>query len=282
MKIAYFIMAHHKPNMLLRLLNAVYAEDNIYLIHIDSGADAELHQLAYNLSDSNPNIRILPPRFLSWGGWSLVQAELDAMTYLLNWDMEWDYYINLSGQDFPLVKQQQVKDFLSKSIGSNYLRSKPTRSVPKQLELTQNHYHVEDCGKILNMGKRKPFEEYFAPHIEPHYGSQWKMITRSFAEYATTSYLSFDMQDYFRYTLIPDEAFFQTLILNSDFKTTHINNYHRFINMEEYEHALYRPAIITMDYLYSLFNSDALFARKFDESVDSKVLDFIEHTLGIK
>lgn len=281
MKVAYFIMAHHKPGMLLRLVNAIYSEENIYLIHIDSGANKELHQLARNLEQSNPNIRILPSRFLSWGGWSLVQAELDAMNYLLNWDIEWDYYINLSGQDFPLVKQEQLKDFLSKANGANFLDSRPTNSVPNQKELTQSHYHIEDCGKIINLGNRKSFEEYFAPHIEPYYGSQWKIITRNFAEYAATSYLSFEMQDYFRYTLIPDEAFFQTLLLNGDYKSSHINKFYRFINMEEYEKALYRPATITLDYLYSLFDSEALFARKFDEDADSQVLDMIENALGI-
>ncbi len=280
MKIAYFIMAHHKPGMLLRLLNAVYSEDNIYLVHIDSGAEEELQKLAQNLIESNSNIRILPSRFLTWGGWSLVQAELDAMNYLLSWDSEWSYYINLSGQDFPLVTQQRIKDFLANS-DSNYLDARLTTSIPKQKELTQAHYHIEDCGKLITMEERKPFEEYFAPYIKPYYGSQWKIITRSFAEYAAASYLSFEMQDYFRYTLIPDEAFFQTLLLNGRFKDTHNNNNYRFLNMECYEEALQRPATLTMDYLHVLFNSETLFARKFDDAIDPNILDIIERTLNL-
>ncbi|GIP51603.1 beta-1,6-N-acetylglucosaminyltransferase [Paenibacillus vini] len=280
MKIAYFIMAHHKPAMFLRLLNAIYAENHIYLIHIDSSADAEIHELANNLSQSNSNIRILPSRFLSWGGWSLIQVELDALTYLLNWDSDWSYYINLSGQDFPLVRQIQLEQFLL-GKNSNYLTAKPINLEPNQKKQMQAYYRIEDCGKIVNLGERRPFEDYFSPEIEPYYGSQWKMITRAFAEYAATSHLSFEMQDYYRYTFIPDEAFFQTLLLNGDFKETHVNGNYRFINMQQFATAFQRPVVITMDYLQTIFQSDALFARKFDEDVDSSILDIIERSLGL-
>ncbi|MCK8489050.1 beta-1,6-N-acetylglucosaminyltransferase [Paenibacillus sp. MBLB2552] len=280
MKIAYFIMAHQKPNMLLRLLNAIYSAENIYLIHIDSGANDELLELAENLTRSNDNIRTLPSRFLSWGGWSLVQAELDAINYLLNWDQEWEYYINLSGQDFPLVKQEQVRDFLA-GKDLNYIDARLMSEIPNQKQVTQGHYHIEDGGKLLNLGERKPFESYFQPQVKPYYGSQWKMITRAFAEYAATSYLSFEMQDYFRYTLIPDEAFFQTLLLNSQFKATHINKCYRYFDMELHHSAIQRPATLTVAYLTYLFSSDALFARKFDEDVDSVALQIIEKALDL-
>lgn len=278
MRIAYFIMAHHKPSMLLRLINAIYSEDNIYLIHVDSGADQELHELVWNLQQSNSNIRILPSRFLSWGGWSLVQVELDAITYLLNWNLEWTYYINLSGQDFPLVDQRNLQEFLLNST-SNYLIAKPMNLYPIQKKHRLSHYRIEDFDTIMDMGERKPFEEYFASHIEPYYGSQWKMITRSFAQYCVSSYLSFEMQDYFRYTFIPDEAFFQTLLLNSEFKLTHVNNNYRYIQMQPYEEVFKRPIVLKSSHLLSIFQSEALFARKFDEEVDSLILDMIESAL---
>ncbi|MGP0584719.1 beta-1,6-N-acetylglucosaminyltransferase [Paenibacillus timonensis] len=281
MKIAYFIMAHHKPSLLLRLLNAIYTEENVYLIHIDSGAETEMHELVRDLSESNSNIRILPSRYLSWGGWSLVQAELDAMTYLLNWNSEWSYYINLSGQDFPLAGQRVIRDFLSRS-NANYLTGREINLDPAKKKYTQSYYRVEDCGMLLNMGERKPFEEYFASHITPYYGSQWKMITRSFAQYCTTSHLSFEMQDYYRYTFIPDEAFFQTLLLNSEFKDTHINKNYRYFQMERSEEVFLRPVIITSSDWQALFKSEALFARKFDDSVDSQILSMIEIALDNK
>jgi hypothetical protein len=280
MRIAYFIMAHHKPSLLLRLINAIYTEENVYLIHIDSGAALEVHELAWNLSESNPNIRILPSRYLSWGGWSLVQAELDAMAYLISWDRGWEYYINLSGQDFPLVRQNIIDQFLSGSE-ANYLMAREIHLDPVQKKMTQAYYRIEDCGTILNMGERKPFEEYFAPHIVPYYGSQWKMITRSFANYCVTSHLSFEMQDYFRYTFFPDEAFFQTLLLNSEFKDTHINANYRYFQMKQYEEVFQRPIILDTSHLQALFLSDALFARKFDDEVDEIILAMIERSLHI-
>ena len=40
------------------------------------------------------------------GGFSMIQAELDAMEYLLNVSSEWDFFINLSGDDYPLKKSK--------------------------------------------------------------------------------------------------------------------------------------------------------------------------------
>jgi len=37
-----------------------------------------------------------------WGGYSLVDAELRGIKELLKMSLKWEFFINLSGQDFPL------------------------------------------------------------------------------------------------------------------------------------------------------------------------------------
>ncbi|MBB6632583.1 beta-1,6-N-acetylglucosaminyltransferase [Cohnella thailandensis] len=276
MSIAYFIMAHHKPTMLLRLMNAIYSQDNLYLIHADSKADEVLIELVNHLAESNENIRILPSRALSWGGWSLVQVELDAIRYLLSWSGDWNHYINLSGQDFPLASQTVVSKFLSGHQNNYFLFDKVD---PEKVVNLQNRYCIEDIDGFQRIGHRKPFEQYFSSHIVQYNSSQWRIISRAFAEYATTSYLSFEMQDYYRYTFLPDEYFFITLIMNSPFAATVLKKNMRFIRMESTENILRHATTLIMDDIGYLFNGDALFARKFDDEIDSNVIDFIENAL---
>jgi len=280
MSVAYFIMAHHKPSMLLRMMNAIYSEENIYLIHIDSRADDEMLNLARNLQCSNDNIHLLPSRFLNWGGWSLVQAELDAIRYLLNWNPNWTHLINLSGQDFPLVRQNQVISFLNDNRETNFVLAQPTD--PNMMKGLQGAYVIEDIKKFQRLGEREPFESYFAENITQYNGSQWKIITRSFAKYASESYLSFEMQDYYRYTFTPDEFFFPTLIKNSPFANTVVSNIKRFIRMEKDDYSKNHATLLTIDELGSLFNNDTFFARKFDDEVDSRIVDVIEKMLALR
>lgn len=282
MKIAYFIMAHHKPDMLLRLMNAIYNEDNLYLIHIDLGSSEDLKELGQNLVESNPNIRILPSRYLMWGGWSLVQVELDAINYLLQWNNEWSYYINLSGQDFPLIPQEKIQAFLN-GRDTNFIQVKQRdeEEMSKRAQL-QDKYYIEDDGEIKMLGQRKPFEDYFSPNIKQFGGSQWKMISRDFAFYTVTAQLSFEMQEYYRYTFIPDEQFFQTLIMNSPFAVKISEKNMRCLRMEtDQQKMIYHAATFRMSDIHALYSSEGLFARKFDLAIDADVVDFIEKLIGV-
>lgn len=279
MKIAYFIMAHHKLDQLLTLLNTVYDETNIYLIHIDSKAAADMHDLVANLADSNENVHVLPSRSVAWACWSLVQLEIDAIKHLLAIDKDWNYYINLSGQDMPLVKQERIKALLTAGGNDrNYLAVNGNLDSYAKEKFSQ--YWVEDFGILKKLGPRLPFSHYFSEGISIYNGTQWKMINRQFAEYAVTSSFAFDLQDYFRYTFMPDELYFQTLIMNSSFKGTVVNNHYRYLKMEKRDNNMFfRPKTITIDLLVEMYASNALFARKFDSEVDANVIKMIENTI---
>lgn len=279
MKIAYFIMAHHKPDQLQRLLQAIYSPQHLYLIHVDSKADAYLHDMVSFFAENNDNIKLLTSRSVRWAAWSQVQLELDAIRELLHLDREWDYYVNLSGQDFPLVKQEQIEQLLQGST-ANYVRIETMPPVEKNVR--QNFYWIEDMGQIKRMGEREPFESYFASHMKPVSGSSWKMITRSFAHFAVHSTFSYELQEYCRYCLAPDEMFFQLLLNNSDYVMTHNNMLHRYFEMEAMqEGGMSRPRILTSIDLEKLLQSGSLFARKFDDAVDSEIFTLLEKHLGL-
>ena len=57
--------------------------------------------------DGRPaNGRMLEPAgIISWGGFSITLACLYGIAAALLWDDKWDYFINLSASDFPVMTQ---------------------------------------------------------------------------------------------------------------------------------------------------------------------------------
>ncbi len=121
-KIAYLILVHRLPDQFKRLFKAIYESSNFYLIHIDKKESQKIGEEIRSFLKSYPNVHILDSENVIWGGYSMVRAELDGIKYLLEMDAEWDYFINLSGQDFPLKSQNVIKSFLSENYGRNYIK----------------------------------------------------------------------------------------------------------------------------------------------------------------
>ncbi|KAF6565399.1 hypothetical protein G9G63_09585 [Paenibacillus sp. EKM202P] len=271
MKIAYFILAHHKPNQLIRLLRAIHSPENIYLIHVDLKAKDEMFEIMKLISSNWSNVYTLPSRPLIWGGWSLVQVEIDAIRVLLK-DPGWTHYINLSGQDFPLINQEEIQQRIDFNI--SYLDYHQDFHLNKAYT---GKYYVEDCGQIKVLGDREPFTDYFLPEIEPYRASQWKILSRQAAQYSVDSPMAYQLQDYFRVSLMSDESYFPTVLLNSDIEKQIRNNNYRFLNMKVTNEGFYRPDILTEAYLPHLNSTDAFFARKFDDEIDNGIISILEN-----
>ena len=120
-RIAYFIMVHHKPEVFKAMFAKIYTRDQFYLIHIDRKAKPELTEEIQQYIIQFPNAYILESVNIVYGGFSMIQIELNAMEYLINVSKDWDYFINLSGEDHPLKSQSIIRQFLSLNNGRNYL-----------------------------------------------------------------------------------------------------------------------------------------------------------------
>ena len=59
----------------------------------------------------------------------MVDAELRGMAELLKMNSSWKYFINLSGQDFPLKSQEQIARFLVTNHGKEFIKVADQRQV---------------------------------------------------------------------------------------------------------------------------------------------------------
>lgn len=271
-KIAYFILVHRFPKQFKRLFTAIYHPDNYYLIHLDKKAGAVLSNDVKEFLSDYPNAYILESVNVVWGGYSMVQAELNGMNYLLSIKADWDFFINLSGQDFPLQSQAVIRNFLSENINHNFLKiSNQLEERPDTMNRIENHF-TETATHLSH----DTYKRAFMPEVTPYIGGQWFILNRSCCEFICNSPEVKKFEEYYLNTLIADESFFQTVLMNTSFKGSIINDDKRAIIWIPDGDIKLRPKTFTSNDLQFLFISDCLFARKFDEGEDSTVIDTLE------
>jgi hypothetical protein len=81
------------------------------------------------------------------------------------------------------------------------------------------------------------------------------------------------LQRFLRRSLIPDEIFFQTALLNSRYRT-HVRN--DSLTFAKWESGAPSPAVLGDRDIDQLMAAPEFFARKFDLAVDSGVLDCLD------
>ncbi|NTW32736.1 MAG: beta-1,6-N-acetylglucosaminyltransferase [Bacteroidetes bacterium] len=129
---------------------------------------------------------------------------------------------------------------------------------------------------LLFFSRILPHRRKIPENLEIYGGHGWWSITKECAEYVVNfSKKNKKFNKFFKFTLIPDEMYFQTLIVNSPFKKQIENNFIRKIEWQNGAH----PIFYKKEHFPILKNTPSLFARKFDTTVDSEILDVIDKEL---
>jgi hypothetical protein len=111
MKIAYLILAHNNYNHLRRLVKALNGSTSTFFIHIDKKSE-----MPDNLHDFE-NVIFVKRSKVWWSGWSIVDATLRLMRVAVSHGF--DYYILLSGTDYPIRPNSFLYEKLS--TGNEYI-----------------------------------------------------------------------------------------------------------------------------------------------------------------
>lgn len=276
--IAYLILVHRLPQQFKRLFKAIYETDNFYLIHIDKKAINKIGKEIITFLEPYPNVSVLTSENVVWGGYSMVQAELDGMKHLLKMNAKWDYFVNLSGQDYPLKSQKIIRQFLAENNGKSYLKIANQKLIrPETMNRIENHF-VEVDDKISTVTHKRGFMKNVVPYI----GGQWMILTRNCCEFICNSSEVKKYEEYYSNTLIPDESFFQTVLMNTSFKGDLIDDDKRAIIWIPDGDIKLRPKTFTNLDLDFLQLGQNLFARKFDDNVDGDIIDKIKFNYNIQ
>lgn len=272
-KIAYFIMIHHKSHVFKAMFQKIYTKDQFYLIHIDRKASPAFTEDIQLYITQFPNVFILDSMNIVSGGFSMIQAELNAMEFLLNVSHEWDYFINLSGEDYPLKSQPIIRQFLTVNNGRNYLFYYDQKFYrPDTLKRIQNHF-TELAYMISSFIYRREFMKGVTPYI----GGKWFMFTRETCAFLTNNKKVMDFEDYYLHTFLPAESFFQTVLMNTSFNDIIVNDDKRAV----FEKSIFQNKEDMLNYIESLKSSNQLFIRKINNKTDENIRIYIENTFRL-
>lgn len=281
-KIAFLILAHKNPSQIVDFVKVLDCDETDFFIHIDKKSNIINHSCLDELKKKNNVYFSKERKKVTWGGYGDVDATLGLIKEALERD-EYDYISLHSGQDLPIKNRYEILDFLKKNKGKEYISCFSLdieNWFPRESPVDRIGYYWN----IEEIGFEKAWEQYKSQKklkkrrkllkgIKHYAGWQWWTITRGCAEYIidftekNPSYC-----DFYKYTLLPDEGFFQTIVANSHFKykmTCYNLMYHYG------EDGDMHPWILTKGYYKRLMDTYNLFARKFDVNVDSEIIKMI-------
>ena len=275
-RIAYCLTVHTRPEQTGRLLDRIGdAGDHYYVDVFNEGLEEKWRQA---LDRPSLDIETVFKYANGWGSFKLVQATLDAMEHFR--ELPYDYFINLSGQCYPLRPVEQIKQRLAAENGRSFMEYEPFPR-PRWSEENGGYRRVE---RIFF----RPFKHasiWSVPRLRkiplgmrPYGGSQWFCLHKSHVEFV----LSFleehpEVVTFYKHSLIPDEMFFQTILMNSELRDEIINDSKRFTDWSKKCTPL--PATLLSEDVPRLERSGKFFARKFDTSMDARVLDILDARL---
>ncbi len=262
MKIVYIILAHRFPKQLARLVSRLDAPSVTFLVHIDGNTDDATHGEMVNAMLGHYNLFFLPRHRCSWGSWGLVQATLEGLEQVIRANLSPDYVVLLSGQDYPLRSPAGIEAFLTEHRGTSFIDA---HQLP---DYAWNWHGQIDRfrGQSLPAG------------MKPFGGSQWWVLRGDCAAYVKgVADGDRDLMRLFEKVWVPDEHFFHTIVANSLFRerlsrvdTKPVLGLH-YIDWERGS-----PKALGVEDFERLIDSPALFARKFDMTQDSTILDMID------
>lgn len=273
--IAYFLLVHRYPEQFKRMFRAIYVPGNHYLVHVDKSSGAALAKDIAGFLAPFQGAAILPSRRALWGGYSLVDAELRGMAQLLKMDANWSYFINLSGQDFPLKSQAYIRDFFKAHIDTQFIRHADQALVRPDTMNRISHRFVELFHRIFATRIPRRFPSGATPYI----GTQWKAVSRRFVEHACHNQASERFKRFYKQSFIADEGFFQTVMMNGFARGAVVNDDLRTIDWIPDGDVKLRPRTFGINDALRLTLSPDLFARKFDATEDDAILAVLEKHL---
>lgn len=222
------------------------------------------------------NVRVIEKaNLITYRGPTMVSNTLHAASILLKEGGEWDWFVNLSASDYPLVTQDDLLHTLS--------------SIPRDLnfiEHTSNigwkEFHrarpvIIDPG-LYSLRKSDVFwvsqKRSMPSKFKLFTGSAWMMLSRPFVEFCLWGWDNLPrlVLMYYANFLSSPEGYFHTVICNADeFRNTTINHDLHFISWDNPPKQ--HPHFLTVDDYQRMVDSNTPFARKFgrNETVLAKI-----------
>ena len=317
MKHAALIMAHKNKSQLIRLIKAVSTDNIDVFIHLDKkwkltkGDIEDIKNCGKKVIIVKKRIHGVLDRF------SLPQIEFNMLDCAIRHERvtgeTYNYFILLSGQDYPIKSNSYIQNFLDKEYPKPLIDHEDAEVgnwVWGKYQLTRWENKITEIQKRLSKGLIRsikvglcllaykiekalcgiPWQKLQGSGIKIYGGSQWWILPHGVIDFIQEQKKSNKkVVKQLKRAWTPEENFFQTLAMNSPYSKYVIKNdpifdtgrgnfkamqYCNFITPTK--NFMGHPYIITVEDFDRVMAKKALFARKFDQTVDAEIFDMID------
>ena len=203
--LAFGLKMHTAPEQAELLLRTIYRPHNVYCIHVDKKADDAVFRVMTSIASCFPNVILTNRISFVYGSYDAIRAELTTMTCALRSKVDWKYYLNLAGQEFPLRTNLEMVRILQMLNGTNDIESFP---LPDRYKKRITHKYKVEEGKMCNASTPKEPPPFRA---QIRKGSQYNAFTRAFVVAMTAKEEAKAIMNYFNDTLYPEENIWATI-----------------------------------------------------------------------
>ncbi|CAH8356491.1 unnamed protein product [Eruca vesicaria subsp. sativa] len=272
---------------LRRTLLALYHPNNRYVVHLDRASSPEeredLHGYIRNSSLFRrfENVHMIEKaNLVTYRGPTMVANTLHAAAILLREGAEWDWFINLSSSDYPLMTQDadllhifshlpRDLNFIDHTSNIGWKASQRAKPV-----IIDPGLYLNKKSDVFWVTQRRSIPTAFKLFT----GSAWMALSRPFIDYCIWGWdnLPRTVLMYYSNFLSSPEGYFHTVLCNAEeFRNTTVNSDLHFITWDNPPKQ--HPHHLTLTDMDRMVNSNAPFARKFRR--EDPVLDKIDEEL---
>jgi len=268
-------MTHRHLDWLPDLVSALDHERSRFVIHVDAKSP-DFESAPTEAAVTKGRIHWLPRRRVGWGDFTQVACELDLLAMARSHGQH-AYYHLLSGSDLPMrpiaellefFDRAQMREFIhlerrelwaGRHERYRYFRWAGPRSRPVWRRVDGWSRRGQ---RFLRIDRARA-----QPNVTFAVGSQWFSATQQFVDLLLARRRWITRT--FSRTICPDEIFVQTVALNWAPDRLAADNA-RLIDWERGDGC--SPYVWRQDDWPTIQASDAIFARKFDPSIDAQVM----------
>ncbi|WP_343318186.1 beta-1,6-N-acetylglucosaminyltransferase [Sphingobacterium multivorum] len=265
-KHAYLVICHKNKDQVIDLIQELVKHiENHCLVFCDMNFNIDLTEISSIGASSQ--ITLIHSNFkIEWGKFSLVEAGLLLLEKAYHLNVDFSYFHLISGQDYPIKSNEQIQDFF-KDNNKIYI---------DYFSLPRSDGHWPPDGGLSRYLANNNNKAHLPKDIKTLYGgSQWWSLPNESVGYVL-NYVKDNpsIKKFYHGTLIPDESFMQTILLNSiKLRKKIVNNNLRYIDW--LSGPLFPKILIESD-LKKIIESKCLFARKFDQNEDPNIIKYLK------
>lgn len=278
---AFLITAYKDKEQLLRLINSVCNHANVY-VHIDTKSTELVFEELQELNLKNTTF--ISKYSISWGSYKHLLAIRDLLKLAME-NNENLYFHTISAQDLLICPWEKFEKFFSENTEKIYMSCMNAEELGEEITDRYRYRYLLTEGNLLRKVANRvglTFQRLFGCQRDSigEYRNIFKgMIWASFPRKAAYHVCKVceEAQGFLKdlkSVYIPEEFFFQTIFMNSEFATNVVSTNLRYTDWNSEDGK--SPRTLDEKDFKKVIESDCLFARKIDSTLSGELLKLLE------